>query len=207
MVLNDVIEITSITISPMRNDETEGIGSGQILRAELATPLWKIGIDTPISTFDDGRAIRAIMNDLNRPGQTFEVYDPIAAYPRNDPDGSILGSANVLVDTVSTTDSTVTLKGLPAGYKLAPGDFMQIDYAGRRGFFEVSQAATAGSGGVTSAFRVFPGLPAGITANMTVILKQPKVKCQFMPDSIEYATFDSSNWKATGFRFEAVQKL
>ncbi|QIG67370.1 hypothetical protein EVB39_041 [Rhizobium phage RHph_TM3_3_9] len=205
-VLNDIFEISSITVRPQRNDEVEGIGSGQIITAELATPLWSVEIETPVSLFDQGRRVRAVLNDLNRPGQKFDVYDPIAQYPRSDPDGSILGTSTVQIDTVGT-DGTITLKGLPAGYQISAGDFMQIDFAGRRGFFEASQDATASSGGVTGAFRVFPTISAATPVNTTVILKQPKIQCQMIPSELEYATADSSTWKMTGFRMRVIQKI
>lgn len=206
MTLNDVFEITSITIEPQRNDEVEGVGSGQILTAELATPLWAVDIETTLTMFDDGRYIRAVLNDLNRPGQKFDVYDPIAQYPRSDPTGSILGASVVRLDTVGT-DGTITLKGLPVGYKISPGDFIQIDFGGRRGFFEVSQAATANSSGVTGAFRMFPTISAAAPVNTIVTLIQPKLQCQFVPTELQYGTADSSNWKMSAFRMKAIQKI
>jgi hypothetical protein len=205
-VLNDVFEITRITIRPQRNDEVEGNGGGQILTAELATPLWAVDIETPLSTFDDGRYIRATLNDLNRPGQVFDIYDPIARFPRADPDGSILGSATVQVDSVGS-DGTLTLKGLPTGYKISVGDFMQIDFAGRRGFYEASRPATANGAGITNAFRVFPTIPAATPVNTAVVLKDPKIQCQFDPSGLDYGSADSSNWKMSGFGMRAIQKL
>jgi hypothetical protein len=205
-VLNDELEITSITIQPQRNDAIEGIGSGQILTAELATPLWSVDIITPVSPFDTGRGIRALLNDLNRPGQKFDVYDPVAQYPRADPDGSILGAATPSIDTVGT-DGTITIKGLPVGYKLTRGDFMEINYGGRRCFFEASQSATASAGGITGAFRVFPTIPSAVPVNTPVILKQPKIQCQFVPTELGYGTADSANWTMTGFQIKAIQKL
>lgn len=206
ILLNDILEISSITVYPQRNDEVEGIGSGQILTAELATPLWSVEIDTPLSLFDVGRQLRAQLNSLTVPGAVFEVYDPIASYPFYDPDGSVLGASVVRIDTVAG-DGTITLKGLPNGYKLTPGDFMQIDYAGRRYFYEVSVAATADSGGITTVFPVFPIFPSTIPANTPVTLLQPKIKCQLVPGELEYGTADSANWKMSGFRIKAVQKL
>jgi hypothetical protein len=206
MILNDVFEIASITIAPQRNDEVEGIGSGQILTAELATPLWSVDIETALSLFDDGRYIRAILNDLNRPGQKFDVYDPIAQYPRSDPDGSILGASTVQLDTVGT-DGTVTLKGLPAGYKILPGDFMEINFAGRRGFFEASQPATASGGGVTGAFRMFPTISAAAPVNTAVNLIRPKIQCQFVPNEITYGSAESASWKMSAFRMQVIQKI
>lgn len=205
-ILNNELEITSVTFSPLRSDNVEGTGSGQILTAELATPLWQAEIITPLSSFDDGRGIRALMNDLNRPGQVFDLYDPIGKYPRKDPNGSILGSSVVRIDTVAS-NGTITLKGLPSGYQLSRGDYMQITYAGRRYFFETSQAATADSGGVTTVFRVFPKIPTSIPANTVVVLINPMIQCQMDPTGLEYGSEDSSNWTMSGFRIKAVQKL
>lgn len=206
MILNDVFEIESILVEPQRNDEVEGVGSGQILTAELATPLWSVEINTTVNLFDTGRYIRAILNDLNRPGQKFDVYDPIAQYPRSDPTGSILGASTVQIDSVGL-DGTMTLKGLPAGYVLSPGDFMEINYGGRRGFFEVSQPATANGGGVTTAFRMFPTISAGAPVNTAVNLIQPKIQCQFVPTELTYGTAESASWKMSAFRMRVIQKI
>lgn len=206
MTLNDVFEIASITVQPQRNDEVEGVGSGQILTAELATPLWSVDIETTLSLFDDGRYIRAILNDLNRPGQVFDVYDPVAQYPRSDPTGSILGSSTVRIDTVGS-DGTVTLKGLPVGYVLLPGDFIQIDFLGRRGFFEVSQPATANGSGIAGPFRMFPTISTAAPVNTIITLIRPKIQCQFVPSSLSYGTADSASWKMSAFRMQVIQKI
>jgi hypothetical protein len=206
MILNDFIEIDSITVQPMRNDETEGLGSGQVLIAELATPLWSVEINTPLTEFDDGREIRAILNDLSRPGATFEIYDPIAQYPRADPDGSILGAATPQLASIDG-DAKPAIKGLPVGYKLSRGDYFQMDVSGRRYFFEVSEPAVANGSGVTPNFKVFPAFPISIPVNTAITLKQPKLKCQFVAGENAYGSAESNTWKMSGFRIKMVQKL
>lgn len=206
-VLNDILDIANVIIKPQRNDEVEGIGSGQILRAELTTPLWSVVITTPLMEFDAGRQIRALLNDLNRPGQYFDVYDPIGAYPRLDPNGTLLGSSTITVTAIDSTSGMVTLGGFPAGYKISVGDYLEIDYAGRRVFYEASQAVTATGVGAAGPFRVFPNISQSIPLASVVTLKKPMIRCQFIPDGITYGMVDSQNWKMAGFTLNAVQKL
>lgn len=208
MILNDVLDITRIQWMPKRNDETEGLGSGQILQAGMATPLWTAQVVTPITEFQTGRRIRAILNSLTGPGKTFEIYDPIAKYPASDPTGTVLAASTVLVNNVSA--GQISLKGLPVGFALKYGDYFQVTWGTspvRTALFEMSQDITANGSGVTALFNTFPFPLQGIAADDPVTLLVPKLKAIFVPGSIDYPTADSDTWKFSGITFQVMQKL
>ena len=208
MILNDILEITSINWKPHRNDEIEGLGSGQILTAELATPLWTAEVVTPLQTFAEGRKLRAILNGLTKPNKDFFLYDPIGGYPALDPTGSIVAAATVTVHSV--VSGQIRLAGLPNGYTLTPGDYFHVEWGTapvRRGFFEVSVPVTAAVGGTTPLFDVFPYPMSGVVAGVPVTIVKPAMKAKFIPGSVQYPTVDSGTWKMQGFSFTVMQKL
>lgn len=208
VTINDVIEIESIRVKPHRNEEIEGIGSGQILRSALTTPLWQMDISIPVSSLraSNGRRIRALFNQLDRPGAFFYVYDPIAEFPQNDPAGLLHSGRTVTIGLVGSA-GTVSFAGAPPSFSYQPGDMFHIDWGGRRGYFEISNAVTANTSGATAQFETFPRMPAAVPSGTVVTLVRPQMKAQFVPGELEYATANSSSWAWGNFSLRAIQKL
>lgn len=194
LLLNDYIEIESIRVFPQRNEEIEGIGSGQILRAELTDPLWRVEINVPVREFDNGRKINAVLNDIDRPQSYFRVINPIARYATNDPTGTLLSS----VTLASRVGDQVRFDGQPALYEWQPGDAFHILYGGRHYYFEIAQA---GSGLV----RTTPTVPAFIPTGTPCVFINPQIRVQMA--EIQHGTANASSWKMTGIQIKAIQKL
>lgn len=205
-LLNDIVLIESVLIKPRRNEEVEGIGSGQIIRAELTTPLWEVDINTPLTTFADGRRIRALINRANVPGASFRVYDPIAQYPLSDPTGAVISGATVQVNSVDA-QGRISFANSPEGFVYQPGDVFHVDYGGRRGYFEINSPATTNASGVTPVMTTTPPVPAGVAALSPVTLVRPEIRVQIVPDQLSYGLSDSATWKMGGFTIRAIQKL
>lgn len=208
VLLNDIFEIENIRVKPHRNEEIEGVGSGQILRAALTTPLWQMDITVPASSLgvNTGRRTRALFNQLDRPGGFFYVYDPIAQYPQNDPTGAIHTGETVTISLVGSA-GTVSFANAPVNFRYEPGDMFHIEWGGRRGYFEVSESVSSNSSGATGQFEVFPKMPAGVPVGTEVTLIKPQMKAQFVPGEIEYAMANSASWSWSNFSLRAIQKL
>lgn len=208
ILINDVLEIESIRVSPHLNEEVEGVGSGQILRANLTTPLWQMDISIPTSSLgvNTGRRIRALFNQLNKPGAFFYVYDPIAQFPQNDPLGLLHASATVTVRLASTS-GTMSFAGAPANFTYLPGDMFHIEWGGRRGYFEISNVTNVNASGQTGSFETFPSIPTGIPVGTVVTLIRPQMKAQFVPGELDYATASSATWSWSNYSLRAIQKL
>lgn len=116
--------------------------------------------------------------------KSFFLYDTTLPYPQADPDGTILGSNNVTIQTVHDA-SSLTLTGLPVGYVLTEGDMFEVTYASppRTYLGYVLETVTADAVGNAGPFNVAPFLPTGVTATDSVNLKKPSIKCKLMPDS------------------------
>ena len=108
---------------------------------------------------------------IDVPADTAVVADPAA-----DPAGAILGAAAVKVRTRGADNRSLSLKGLPAGYGLTEGDYLEIT-AGvppRAELFRIVAASAAADGsGNTAEFEVRPHLRDDIAANATVNLRRP----------------------------------
>lgn len=196
LLLNDVLDIESIRVVPQRNEEVEGIGSGQIIRAEIADPLWRVEINVPLSEFQDGRRVRAVLNDINRPQSFFRVSDPVSEFAANDPTGTLLAS----VTLGTRSGGQTSFVGQPSGYVFQPGDSFHIINAGRHYYFEISQEGT-------QELRTTPTVPVGIPNGATCVFVRPQIRVQMIPTELQLGVADATNWKMTSMQLRAIQKL
>lgn len=193
LLLNDHLDIDSIRIVLQRNEEVEGIGSGQVIRAEITDPLWRVEINTPINEFNNGRRIRAILNDIDRPQSYFRVTDPIAQFAANDPNGELTG-----ITIASRVGNRVRFDGQPVLYQWVPGDAFHILYGGRHYYFEIAEA---GDGLV----RTTPTVPSFIPPGTPCEFVKPEIRVQMV--DLQMGSAESSTWKMSGFQIRAIQKL
>lgn len=201
MLINGVIDIERLIIEPKLNEEIEGLGSGQVLRAQLTTPLWSVTATTCFSTFQEGRRIRALINSLNRPGVDFTIFDPIAEYPINDPGGTILTGSTITIAGVDG-QGRVSFSGAPTGFQFSAGDYFHFDFSGRRYFIELSANGTG-----SAYIQTFPRMPTGSYVGTAATFIRPEMKVQFVPGSLTYGAEESASWKMGGFQLRMIQKL
>lgn len=194
------IEDGAFTIQ--RNDELSGIGSGVVFQSELAPPLWAANISLALMYAGQARSVSARLRSLDGALQPFLMCDPIADYPQGDPDGALIAGATVTV--VSASGFSLSLTGLPAGYRLTVGDKIQITSSGKTSFVEVSQNVTANGAGNTGAFNVFPRLPSIVGSGNAVTLAKAACPCVMVPGSFKPGT--ASGNIVTGMSFSVVQK-
>ena len=200
----DLLKISGVVWDIQRNDEFSGSGDGRVWQAELAPPLWTGTVTLSDMYNDEAKQIAARIRKLHGAQEALFLYDPLSKYPQADPDGTKLGSAGVSIAALGADNASISLKGLPAGYKLTIGDKMQIAYGDRFAFLEVSETVAANAAGVTPVFGVFPHLPTGIVANLGVALLRPACKCIVMPGSHNPGT--ASGPITTGATFKIIQK-
>ena len=200
----DLLKISSIVWDIQRNDELSGSGDGRVWQAELAPPLW-IGTVTLADMYNaEAKQIAARIRKLHGAQEALFLYDPLSKYPQADPDGTKLGAASVSIAALGDDNASLSLKGLPAGYRLTVGDKMQVGYGGRYAFLEVSETVSADGQGITPVFGVFPHLPAGFAAGLGVTLLLPACKCLIMPGSHNPGT--ASGPITSGATFKIIQK-
>jgi len=152
----DLLKISSIVWDIQRNDELSGSGDGRVWQAELAPPLWTGTVTLSDMYNAEAKQIAARIRKLHGAQEALFLYDPLSKYPQADPDGTKLGAASVSVAAFGADNASLSLKGLPAGYRLTVGDKMQVGYGGRYAFLEISETVDASGQGITPVFGVFP---------------------------------------------------
>lgn len=199
--LSDILVIESVEWGDQRNDELSGTGDGRIWSVQLAPPLWRATVTMVQHYHAQVKAQLAVLRRLQVPGASFLLVDPVSPYPAADPDGSILGSSSVTVGSIGSDRQTMSLSGLPGGYKLTAGDKGQISYGSpsKYYFFEVSEDVTG-----SSAFDVYPPVPVGISAGASVTLKKPACHMMIVPGSLKPGV--SVSLFTSGLTFDCVQK-
>lgn len=196
----NLLRVQSSQFSLQEFVETSGSARGDMIVAQIAAPKWSAEVTLGAMTADMARRTRATMRRIGMGGH-FLLYNYESPYPRNDPDGSIIGSATVQIDGFS--GRSIRLRGLPSGYQLVWGDMLSVVYAGgRRALYEVNDEVTAGGAGFTSLFEVTPPPKVGIADGDAVDLVRPCARMMFA----EYdASATDEAFIAGGISFKAIE--
>ena len=188
-----------------------GLNGGEVLTAELAPAYWRGSVTLGAMPKRAAAAIQAQLMALEVPGRTFEAFKAHHIGPASDPLGVSLGAAPVVLEAVRADRAALQLGGLPAGYALAPGDFLAFDYgSGRRA---LHQLVTGGAAGAASAFSGFatpdmelvPHIRPGVSAGVAVTLLRPACWATLVPGTI--STGITQHNVTTGIAFEFRQTL
>lgn len=175
------------------NRELFGMGSGQIIEADLSPSLWGADVTTRPWRAIEARRLEALANAVIRSKGSFYLYDPRKAVPALDPGGAVLGASAVKIASLPDAKS-MGLKGLPAGYRLSVGDHLCFDYGNpaRRAFHEIAEDVTADGSGVTDAFEVNPFIRPGATVDLIVTLVKAAVKVRIVPGGLAVRPLDDA---------------
>lgn len=192
-----------------RFDQMSGLGNGQPLSAELASPLWRLPVQLVAMDNDEADQILAMLEMLNHPGRAFYFSNPKREYPAYDPTGSILGSSTPAIHTLESNNRQMRVSDLPSGYRLTQGDMLAFDYGPlgekRRALHRITETVTASSGGLTPLFEVFPHVRSGALVGDLIMLSNPAVLASVVPGSFASGTADTVNTQ--GITFEVMQRL
>lgn len=183
--LFDSLKVASSAFMLEHMQQISGAGTGQVITADLAPARWTAKFETVPMVHDEAEALMAALDSLGGGLRTFMAAPSTKLFPKNDPDGTILGAAAVTVGSV--TDSfNLSLAGLPAGYQLAQGDFVQIDYGSPASHYlgRLVTGATADGLGALGPVQIAPELPAGVLAGDAVVLKKPAAKFKLDAGSV-----------------------
>lgn len=201
----DSLKLNDAAFTLEFGQDVTGLASGLILGKDLRPALWKFEGQTIPHRNNLVPALEAKFRSMKGVIKTFLVYNPMAPYPYADPTGSIIGSNNVQVSSVTVASSTVAFKGLTAGYVLTAGDYFSVSYSsGKIGFHQLLESVTANGSGVTAAVEVTPPLRTGIAADDAVTLKKPYAEMRLEPNSVQPSAVGVMH---TRFSFKAVQKV
>lgn len=185
--------------------ELSGLGSGDVLAAQLAPTRWIADVQTKPMRPPEARVVQSRIEALDGSLNEFFLYDPWKCVPASDPRGAILGASSVTIHTVGSNNKSLRLGGLPAGYVLTEGDHLHFDYGSspvRRALHRVAETVTAGTGGLSPLFEVRPHLRPGATTGLAVSLLKPAAKMILVPGSLSV----QGDGGMTVIAFQAVQR-
>lgn len=195
----DLLPISRVVWDRQDNNELSGMGSGAFWEAELAPSLWTGDVSFERRTTADLKQTAALIRRLRATKQAFMMCDPLSVYPAADPAGLILGNSNVTIREIAASRFVIPLQGLPASYVLTAGDKLQVPFATKHAFLEVSETVVASAGG-TADVLISPNLPTPIQAGAAVILKRPACPVRIVPDTHNPGTARRHLTEGAGFK-------
>lgn len=203
----DKLPITRVEWQLMRWDEYSGLGTGEVLAAQLAPPRWGASVELAPMYHDKAAAIQALIEALDGPINNFYLYAPQKPFPRYDPRGEILGSASPVISIPGANNKSLSFAGMPSGYQLSAGDMFAVDYASnptRRYLGRLVGDSTASGSGSTGQIEVRPHLPAGIAAALPVMFLKPSARVFILPNTFNPGS--AQGLFTTGMSFEVMQR-
>lgn len=198
--------IKSLKFDTPENVEMNLTAGGEAMRSNLAPSLWSGEVKFGNMTRTEAANAQALLDLLRAPGASFYAYDTRRPGPLFDPTGSILGAATVTINSLVAGNRELKLQGLPAGYRLACGDYLAFDYGTtpvRRALHRVvNPLVTAAGTGITPNIEVTPPLRAGAAVGAAVTLVKAACKAVIVPGSIDTGTTARSMNDGMAFKFQ-----
>lgn len=185
----DTLHVRSAPFMLMDQQEYSGLGTGEGLAHDLGPKLWEAAVASSNMPLDDALALLGRIEALDGAINAFYAYNPARAFPKADPDGTILGVSAPTIHTIATNRKETRVTGLPAGYVLSAGDMLAVDYGSptRRALVRLVTGATASGAGLTPLFEVRPHLRPGVTTTLAVTLVKAAMKAKIVPGSLSTA--------------------
>lgn len=199
-----LLPIATVVWDIQRNDHFSGLGSGDVWQDELADPFWTGDLTLGRGLHDELKQAAAAIRDLEGAKQSFMCCDPLSPAPQADPNGALLGAANITIRAVSVNRRMAQLQGFPAGYVLTRGDKLQFTQGSIRRFFEASETVAASAGGLMD-LRVFPRLPLALAVGASINLINPACPVIISPGSHKPGTGRQS--VTEGAALKVLQKM
>lgn len=204
----DILPIKEMVFDIPEAIETSETGSGEILRADLGTRLWRGSISLADMTSTETDEVMAMIDVLRRVDATFMVHDVRRPGPRMDVSGTALGSSAPTLRATNANNREIQLQGLPAGYQLRRHDYVAFSYGTnptRFALHRLASQANANGSGQTGWLEISPPLRPGAAAGLAVRLIKPGCKAVIVPKSVQPGR--SKATLTTGVAFEFLQTL
>ncbi|UXT99923.1 hypothetical protein [Agrobacterium tumefaciens] len=194
----------STEFEPLWRQEYSRTTGGQTIGKDFGSPLWKMTAQSKSLRPNEVDYWRARIMSLEGVLKTFIAFPKSRCFPVAYPNGSWpTGDAFDGVGQVATIASNrkaISLSGLPVGYQVSIGDYIQI---GDKDLHMVMEPMTAGAGGVTTQFEVRPHLWPGVIAPTAATLVKPSCIMAIVPGSIS-TTAEMATGRGT-ITFQAIE--
>lgn len=176
----------STEFDPFYRQEIARTAGGLTQVADLGRPLWKASYVSRTLSPNELSQWRGRIQALSGSLQTFQGRDTSRCFPIDDPRGSIIGANynNIFIDAV-TSPGQISLRGLPPGYVISTGDYINTTLADfKRVLFRVTAGNAAASDGKTGMINVGPYFPTGVVAGLRAEIVRPWVLMMISPGTL-----------------------
>jgi hypothetical protein len=204
----DKVQVKDCKLKIDDNQETTGLGSGEILTAQKAPPAW-LGSVSMRASHDEVAEVQALIEALDGSINSFYLYDTRRIFPIAYPDGAglTIPAGGIKINSLGANNKSFSLKNAMANQIFSVGDLLSFDYGSnpvRRAMHRVVEASVASGTGVTPVFEVRPHFRVGVGVDVVVTVIKPAVKMRIVP-----GTFDegSDTEVTTTLSFQARQTI
>lgn len=206
-VLADLLRMSSVRLKLIGDQQLSGLGAGKIIVADLSPKYWEFEVSLINMENALASQVQGLIEALDEGINDFYLYDPRRAYPAADWGGTRLGGATVQIASLDSNNKELTLKGLPNGYVLSPGDMFHFDFGTptKRALHRIVNGGTVPSGGVSPTLEVRPHILPGAAVDAAVSLIKPAARCKMIPGSFDPGT--ARLMHTAGMAFKARQIL
>lgn len=162
-------------------------GGGETLTAQRGVRLWRGRIVINPARAIPHEQIQAVIDLLGRPGVSFMVEHPFMRFPQADPTGANLIGAAPFVAARADDRHIFSIGGLPAWYRVTPGDHLSIAWGagGAKRSYHRVLTGSAVTSGVAADVYVNPAIPEGVAVDDAVQVLRPALKAKMVPGSYE----------------------
>lgn len=166
---------------------------GQTFVKDFGSPLWRATYQSRLMKPNELDVWRARLKAMEGGLKQFLGRPTSRCYPIAYPNGTGMGNvSDVKIASIGTDRETVTFSGLPAGYQVSVGDYIQI---GTHNLHQIVDTA----GGI----EIRPHLWPGTAVNDTVTLVRPSCRMMILPGTLS-STADASTGRGT-ISFQAIE--
>ena len=187
-----------------RQEQSRAAG-GRTYVKDLGDPLWALTAQSRPLSPNELDYWRARLNAMENGLATFWGYSMSRCYPIKYPRGTWSTGAgfdgNATLNSVGANNKSVSISGLPVGYVVSAGDYIQI---GDADLHHVVEDATSNGSGITPEFEVRPHIWPGVDANDSpapiVKVKRPACIMAIVPGSVQSQADPQTGWGAVSFQ-------
>jgi len=197
------VGITEQQFKLVSRQEFSRTASGVTIGRDLGPALWQASYTLAPIRHEDVLRVEAKLHSLNGVTRGFYAGDIRGRMPHAYPDGAFNDTGVI----ASFTGSTMNLSGLPAGFIITAGDYMEYDYGvgnQLRALLQVVNDVTATGGGVAEGVEFRPFIPTGTPIGGAVRFKNPRALFTLNTDGYEQTVIDSL---FTQLSFSATQSF
>lgn len=179
-------------------------GGGEVMRSDYGTRLWSGTVTLhPRRPFkiEDLLALVRVLQDARASFLLYPLHKP------NPTGGGSEAEPIGQINSLPTNNRLISLKALPASFKLTRGDFLSFIYGSspsRYAFHQVVESITANGSGVTGQFEVVPPIRPGAAVGTGVQTNRARLKAVMVPGTLrqsgltpEGAASVSFDWQQT----------